>query len=72
MNLLSQGRCVLLSCVLGLILLTLGQVVIPFPLAIGVTVAGAISFLFALWGLWGLRSRFQQMLDEFQAQQPKS
>jgi hypothetical protein len=72
MNLLSQGRLALLFCLLGLLLLTLGQVFQDLPVRLGITIAGVLCFALALLALWDLRSRFQQMLDDFQARQTKS
>jgi hypothetical protein len=70
MKLLSQSRLVLLFCLLGLILVALGQV-FSSVVGLGVTAAGAVCLLLALGGLWGLRVRFQQMLDDLQARQTK-
>ncbi len=73
MKLLSQGRLALLCCLLGLILLALSLMPsLSAPLGVGVGAAGAVSFLVALWALWDLRGRFQALLDDFQARQPKS
>lgn len=73
MKLLSQGRLALLCCLLGLILLALGQLpALPSAAGIGVSSVGALALLLALWALRDVRGRFQAMLDDFQARQTKS